>query len=49
MIHWPFIAAAYALATLLPAGLGIAATRRLARARMRLAALDTERREGRRQ
>jgi hypothetical protein len=40
MTHLPFIAAAYALSLLLPAGLVAAAWRRLRRARRRLGTLD---------
>jgi hypothetical protein len=40
MTHLGFIAASYALAILIPAGFGLAATRRLSLARRRLAAID---------
>ncbi len=40
MTHLPYIAAAYALAVLVPAAYGLAAMRRLRQARARLAALD---------
>ncbi|MBV9783801.1 MAG: hypothetical protein JO264_08275 [Acidisphaera sp.] len=40
MTHLPFIAAAYAVAVLLPAGYAVAALHRLRLARRRLAALD---------
>ncbi len=40
MTHLPYIAAAYALAVLVPAAYGLAAVRRLRLARSRLAALD---------
>ncbi len=38
--HWGFIIASYAVSLLVPALLAIAAARRLARARARLAAID---------
>ncbi|HTW29202.1 MAG TPA: hypothetical protein VME92_18900 [Acetobacteraceae bacterium] len=40
MTHLPFIAAAYAIAILVPAGFGVQAALRLSRARRRLAAVD---------
>ncbi len=51
MTHLPYIAAAYALAVLVPAAYGLAAMRRLRLARTRLAALDPRpaRRETRRE
>ncbi len=41
MTHWPFIAAAYALAIALASWLAIGASLRLSRARRRLAAAET--------
>jgi hypothetical protein len=41
MSHLPFIAGSYALALIVPLWLGIGAWSRLARARKRLAAIDT--------
>ena len=49
MTHLPYIAAAYALGVLIPAGYAIAAAMRLGAAKRRLAALEPRgRREARR-
>ena len=44
MTHLPFVAISYGLAVLIPIFFAIQATRRLAQARRRLAALETRRR-----
>jgi len=44
MTHLPFIAGAYAIALLIPAGYALAAARRLRVAKRRLAALEPRRR-----
>lgn len=46
MTHLPYVAAAYALAVLLPVAFGIAAWRRATQASRRLAAIDPRERRG---